>query len=69
MHRTATGEKIKELRAEAARSEWEAATLAKVSGPKAAYTFFGIKPQPPLFLMCLLMMFFLLNLSLRGVPL
>lgn len=32
MHRTATGEKIKELRAEAARSEREAATLAKVRG-------------------------------------
>ena len=32
MHRTATGEKIKELRAEAARSEKEAATLAKVRG-------------------------------------
>jgi len=32
MHRTATGDKIKELRAEAARSEREAATLANVRG-------------------------------------
>jgi len=32
MHRTATGEKIKELRAEAARSEKEAAALAKIRG-------------------------------------
>jgi len=32
MHRTATGEKIKAMKAEAARAEMEAATLAKVRG-------------------------------------
>lgn len=32
MHRTATGERIRELRGEAAKAEREAATLAKVRG-------------------------------------
>jgi hypothetical protein len=35
MHRTETGEKIKAMKAEAARSEREAATLAKVRGLEA----------------------------------
>lgn len=35
MHTTATGEKIKSMKAEAARAEREAATLAKVRGLKA----------------------------------
>ena len=35
MHKTETGEKIKELKAEAARAEREAATLAKVRGLEA----------------------------------
>lgn len=35
MHTTATSEKIKELKAEAARAEREAATLAKVRGLEA----------------------------------
>ncbi|MDI9398387.1 MAG: hypothetical protein QM433_02355 [Euryarchaeota archaeon] len=35
MHTTATGEKIKAMKAEAARAEMEAATLAKVRGLEA----------------------------------
>ena len=32
MHKTETGERIKAMKAEASRAEWEAATLAKVRG-------------------------------------